>query len=135
MAVQVVLCLTRRPDITHEQFRAHYENSHAPLAMSHMGHLVLDYQRYYPSCRLPTIDEAANGITEAERTYDAITVLTFANNEDREEFFRIAMAPGVGELFAEDEAKFMDRPKLVIHATDNEREVRAPDGTLIWPRG
>jgi len=134
MTVQVVLCLTRRPDITHEEFRAYYENSHAPLAMKHMGHLVQDYMRYYPQCRLPTIEEAASGITQAKRTYDAITVLTFASNEDREEFFRIAMAPGVGELFAEDEAKFMDRPKLVIHATDSEREVTAPDGTRLWPR-
>lgn len=134
MPVQVVLCITRRPDITHEQFREHYENSHAPLAMSHMGHLVQDYKRYYAHSRLPTIDEAANGITVAERTYDAITVLTFANTADREEFFRIAMSPGIGEQFAEDEAKFMDRPKLVIHATDSESVVKSPDGKQLWPR-
>lgn len=133
MTVQVVLCLTRRPDITHEQFRAHYENSHAPLAIKHMGHLVQDYRRFYPQCRLPTIDEAASGITEAERSYDAITVLTFAHAADREEFFRIAMSPGIGELFAADEEKFLDRPKLVIHATDSEHEVKAPDGTTLWP--
>ena len=134
MTVQVVLCLTRRPDITHEQFRTHYENSHAPLAMKYMGHLVQDYQRYYPQCRLPTIEEAAAGITEADRSYDAITVLTYVTTADREEFFRIAMSPGIGEQFAEDEAKFMDRAKLVIHATDSASVVTAPDGTQLWPR-
>jgi len=133
MTAQVVLCLKRRPDLTHEEFRAHYENSHAPLAIRHMGHLVKDYQRYYPQCRLPTIDEAAEGITQADREFDAITVLTFANEADREEFFRIAMSPGIGELFAEDEEKFLDRPKLVIHACDGERAVRSPDGAIRWP--
>lgn len=134
MTVQVVLCLTRKPGLTHEQFREHYENNHAPLAARHMGHVVKDYYRYYPQVRLPSIDEAAAGITQAERLYDAITVLTFETQADSEEFFRIALSPGIGELFAEDEEKFLDRPKLVIHSCNAEREVNAPDGTRLWPK-
>ena len=42
MTVQVILFLTRKPGLTHEQFREHYENPHAPLARKHMGHLVRD---------------------------------------------------------------------------------------------
>lgn len=133
MTVQVILFLTRKPGLTHEQFRDHYENSHAPLAMTHMGHLVRDYHRHYPECRLPTIDEAAQGIATAERTYDAITVLTFDSAEKRDEFFRIGMSPGIGELFAADEEKFIDRPKLMIHSCTMEREVREPEGRQLWP--
>jgi hypothetical protein len=39
---------------------------------------------------------------------------------DAEEFWRIAMSPGIAEQFAEDEEKHIDRDKLLIHVSDME---------------
>ena len=44
---KVIWLLRRKPGITIEQFRAHYENSHARLAQKYFGDLLLSYKRNY----------------------------------------------------------------------------------------
>ncbi len=39
--------LKRKPGISHEQFRHHYETSHAVLGQKYFGHLILSYKRNY----------------------------------------------------------------------------------------
>ena len=112
---QIVLFLTRKPGTTPEQFKHHYETSHAPLAMKHLGHLYTSYQRNYADFRTPTLGEREAGVTQADPLYDCITVISVADDAALEEFWRIGTQPGITELFAEDEAKFLDRDKLLIH--------------------
>ena len=116
----IVLCITRKPGMTPEAFRHHYETSHAPLAIKHMGHLMKGYKRFYPEYRTPTIEESSHGIDRSPPLYDAITTITLADQAAIDEFWRIAMSPGIAEQFAEDEAKHIDRDKLLIHVSDME---------------
>lgn len=116
----IVLCLTRKPGMTPEEFRHHYETSHAPLAVKHMGHLMKGYKRFYPQYRTPTIEENAQGIDKSPPFYDSIAVISVADQDAIEEFWRIAMSPGIAEEFAADEEKYIDREKLLIHVSDME---------------
>jgi len=117
---QIVLCLTRKEGTTFEEFKHHYETSHAPLAMKHLGHLYRDYQRNYADFRTPTLSEREAGIEQAEPLYDCITVITLEDDAALEEFWKIGTTPGIMEQFAEDEAKFLDRDKLIIHICHQE---------------
>ena len=112
---QIVLCLTRKEGTTPEQFKQHYETSHAPLAMKHLGHLYKSYQRNYADFRTPTLGEREQGVSQAAPLYDCITVIQLEDDAALDEFWRIGTSPGMAELFAEDEEKFLDREKLVIH--------------------
>lgn len=44
---KVIWFLKRKPGITHERFRDHYENSHSGLAKKHFGQLMTAYRRNY----------------------------------------------------------------------------------------
>jgi hypothetical protein len=46
--VKLIFLLKRKPGITPEQFRAHYENSHSRHAQKYIGHLLIGYHRNYP---------------------------------------------------------------------------------------
>src|SRR4051794_32707745 len=39
---KAIFFLKRKPGISHEQFREHYENSHVKLADKYLGHLMID---------------------------------------------------------------------------------------------
>ena len=109
--VQLVLLIKRKPGMTKEEFKAHYENSHAPMAMRHMGHLVKDYRRNYTAKEYALPGQKASGLVTQ---YDAITRITIASDEDFDEFFRIANSPGIAEEFIEDEFAHLDRDQVVF---------------------
>ena len=114
--VQIVLLLKRKPGMTHEAFKAHYESSHVPLAMKHLGHLYLDYRRNYPSAQF-----GLAGVTPpSEPIYDCVTVITVADQNAVNEFWRIASQPEIAEQFATDEAKFLDRSKVAVFLSNQE---------------
>jgi hypothetical protein len=45
--MKVAWLLRRKPGITHEPFRDHYESSHAMLGQGYFGHLITSYTRNY----------------------------------------------------------------------------------------
>ena len=109
--VQLVLLIKRKPGMTKEEFKAHYESSHAPMAMKHMGHLVKDYRRNYTAKEYALDGQKPSSM---DPQYDAVTVITFASDEDFDEFFRIASSPGIAEEFIEDEFAHLDRSQVVF---------------------
>lgn len=128
---QLIVGLKRKPGMSMEEFRDYYETSHAPLAVKHMGHLIKDYRRNYAQDRLTPVplDQDGEGF---DGYFDAVSVISFANQEDMEEFFRIATSPGLTELFVADEANFLDRDMQRFQIADQMREVRSADGTILW---
>ena len=44
---KVLHFIKRKPHLTHEQFRDHFEKSHAAMALKFCGHLFTAYQRNY----------------------------------------------------------------------------------------
>lgn len=47
---KVMWLMKRKAHLTHEEFREHFERSHAPMAQKFAGHLFAEYRRNYP-CR------------------------------------------------------------------------------------
>ena len=105
---QIVILLKRKPGMTREEFKAHYESSHARMTVRYQGHLMQDYRRNYIDSQFG-LD--AFGESNGEPAYDAVTVISFATDADLEEFIR----PGkpFGDEFIADEFRFLDRDKVL----------------------
>ncbi len=100
--IKVMLLVSRRPDISREEFRDHYERIHAPLAAQHLPHLVR-YVRNY------VIDEFAGPVDcdcVTEFWYD----LPGPCREAREEI----LTQDLLDLFGADEQTFMDRASFRV---------------------
>jgi hypothetical protein len=114
--VKAIVLLKRKPGLTHEQFRHHYETVHAQLAHKYLGHLFVEYRRNYPETRE---EDALQGVLSfLQSPYDAITELRFPNREAFEESQRIMADPVIGKIFADDEENFMDRSEFRVFTCD-----------------
>jgi hypothetical protein len=113
---KVVWLLRRKQGLTHEQFRAHFEGSHVPLAQKYIGHLFADYRRNYASEIWAGGDprKEGGGFGPKPWDYDVISEWIFAKEEDFHELNRILAQPEVAKLFHEDEDRFLDRNGFVM---------------------
>ena len=108
--IKLIFMFKRKPGLTHEQFRQHYENSHVPLVHKYLSHLFVDYRRSYVTGALghdSQLDRTRP--TDRDIGFDAITELWFADETAIQEMNRITSDEAVGRLFYEDELKFFDR--------------------------
>jgi hypothetical protein len=111
--LKLVILLKKRADVTTEQFRHHYESSHAYHAMRHFGHLFVEYRRNYPissssfaaADEHSDIDPAVDSVPE----YDAVTEIVLQDQAAFDEFLRLLAVPETRRFFSEDEARFTDR--------------------------
>lgn len=101
---RVFILLKRKQGISFEEFRNHYETSHAKLGEKYFGHLFASYRRNYVPTGRRFSDSAM-----VEPAYDCVTELIFREPGGYEELIRIAMQPEVHAILAEDEARFLDR--------------------------
>ena len=100
----VYVLLKRRPGMSFEAFREHYEASHAKLGEKYFGHLFASYRRHY----IPSGTRFSDG-QEVENAYDCLTELIFREPGGYQELKRIASNPEVYQSLIEDEARFLDR--------------------------
>lgn len=103
---KLILLVKRKPGLTHEEFRAHYEANHAPLARRSLPHLhryVRNFLAAFPGQPEPEFD----CITEFWfETRDAMeTSMTWARSEE-------------GQVLARDEELFMDRPAIRVYKAE-----------------
>lgn len=100
----VFVLLRRKPGMSFDAFRAHYEASHAKLGEKYFGHLFKSYRRHY----IPEGTRFSDGAT-VENAYDCVTELVFREPGGYQELKRIASDPEVQRTLIEDEARFLDR--------------------------
>ena len=100
---KLVLLVKRKPGLTHEQFRVHYEASHAPLARAKLPQL----RKYVRNFLTPL-----PGMPEAE--YDCVTEFWFDSEKDCAAM-RAWSATPEGQVLAKDEERFMDRSKMLCY--------------------
>ena len=125
--IAMILLLKRKPGMTREQFRQHYETSHVMLAKKHGGHLFHDYRRHYVGDVIAMRGEevVVNGVEEG--AYDVITKIVFRDQAALDEFWRIYAIP---EVFAElraDEQAFLDMPTMRVNICEEVRTWTAAD--------
>ena len=101
---RVFVLLKRRKDLSFEQFRQHYESSHAKLGEKYFGHLFASYHRNY----IPAGTRLSDG-GQVENAYDCLTELVFRDADGYAELKRIAGDPEVRRTLIEDEERFLDR--------------------------
>lgn len=145
--IRIMWLLRRKPGVSFEQFREHYENSHAVLGETYLGHLLLAYRRNYI---LPS--ESAGGgsavmskmLASKAWDYDCITEWDLADEAAFEQVVATLSDPAIGTLFHDDEEHFLDRTSVRLircdqHATDTSTsmppsaEIAAPaSGGNLW---
>jgi len=125
----IVAFVTRKPGLSPSDFRSHYEKIHMPLLQSLTGSVFpLSHSRFYLQ-RHPS-DTATSDNSNASHpptvyvgtpndfAYDAHCELVFENVAAWESFGARMSEPEVAAKIAEDEAKFIDRPKWKVAAVD-----------------
>ena len=110
-----MVLLKRRSDLSLEQFRDHYENNHIPLGAKYIGHLLVDFARYYTGAMTDfSTDENWDGgrltpATDVGCGYDVVSVYTFRDDAAVREMGEILGRPDVQNALSEDENRFLDR--------------------------
>lgn len=106
---KLVMFIKRKPGTSPEEFRAHYENVHAPLAKSLLS-LMSDYSRNF----------LRSFPGQPEPPYDCITELWFPDQTAMQEsmaFFRTEN----GQALARDEENFVDRGATRVYVVEEVR--------------
>lgn len=96
--------IVRRPDVDRREFRDHYEDVHAPLALPYMSGLRA-YQRNHVRRPLDGVEPA----------FDVLSQFTYESVESAAKMLDV-MKTEVGERIRADEATFMDQPRNVFFA-------------------
>jgi len=130
--LKVLHFIKRKPHLTHEEFRDHFERSHAAMALKFCGHLFTDYRRNYTKTVFTGGDSRDPGSSYGEREWewDLISEWILPDEAALNEIYRIMQEPGIDELFHADEDRFIDRTATVT-AHCEVRDV----GTVFDPKG
>ncbi len=104
--IKTIAMITRKADISREDFVEHYEEVHAPLALKHLP-MIKRYVRNHlvdiPGMEGPGFD----CITELwmDSLEDVMKLVEFVQSEE-------------GQVISNDEEKFLDREKTVFFLVD-----------------
>lgn len=133
---KVLWFLKRKPGITHEQFRDHYENSHAVLAQKYLGHLMLEYRRNYRTevWGGGVIAGGGSGFTQREWDYDCVAEWVTPDEAAFDAIMKLFSDPRIGRIFYEDEEHFLDRDAIMLIKCDS-RDTGTGDGAETFRLG
>jgi uncharacterized protein (TIGR02118 family) len=112
--IKVSVFLTRRPDLTHEQFNQYWKEKHAALVMSldvfktHVRHYTQQHSLNNVPEGLPVVPY--DGVAELWLD-DLSTVMTISGHHD------------YASIVAKDEENFLDRSKTVMFVSAESRMV------------
>lgn len=108
--VKFIMCCTRHPDMTREQFQDYWLNSHAPLFMKNAS--IMRAKKYVQS---HTIDTPLNDGLEESRgmlpAYDGVAEVWFESEQDLMEAMSSPEFQELGPVLMEDENKFIDHSR------------------------
>jgi hypothetical protein len=132
MMYKVLHFIKRKDHLDHEQFKAHFEKSHAAMALKFCGHLFLEYRRNYVSTVYTGGDarDPQSGYGPREWNWDLISEWILPDEQALDEIYRIMQEPGIDELFHADEDRFIDRTATVTVPCDV-----SDIGTFFIPTG
>lgn len=145
--ITVMWLLRRKAGISFEQFRDHYESSHAVLGAKYLGHLLLGYRRNYvtPADAPPGGGELMGRVFAAKAwDYDCIAEWDLADTDAFAQALATIADPAIGKIFYDDEEHFLDRASVrLVLADRRETDTRscvappapaagAPGGASPW---
>jgi hypothetical protein len=114
MPYNILIFITRKPGISHLDFKKHYETSHMPLLQFYGGeHFPKSHRRHYLQFSKddqPTVvqgDKAAFG-------FDAIAEVSFDDEAAFQAFLAALRVEEASKMLRMDEEKFSDSEKMTI---------------------
>lgn len=117
--IKIVFCLTRRPELSREEFQRYWRENHAPLVAA--AKEALNIRRYVQCHTVPTaIDAAVRSARGMEGEYDGVAELWW--DDEAALIASTSHAEGArhAAILAEDEAKFIDFSKSrIFFANEN----------------
>ncbi|KAL2045990.1 hypothetical protein ABVK25_011879 [Lepraria finkii] len=125
MSYSIVAFLWRKPGLTPDEFRHHYETIHIPLLLTLLA-FPKSYTRFYLPRQLSTTYLADTSNTNYAPTiflnstddfdYDAFASIVFADEAAFDMFYTRLRDPDIAKVLGDDEDKFLWRQKLVVAA-------------------
>ncbi|MEZ5735442.1 MAG: EthD domain-containing protein [Novosphingobium sp.] len=113
---KVLWLLKRKDGISLEQFREHYENSHAVLAQKYFGDLLIEYKRNYKTETwgggVPTDEGGSFGPIDWK--YDCIAEWVMPDEAAFNRINEVFQHPVIGKEFYDDEEHFLDREATML---------------------
>lgn len=127
MSYSIVVFLWRKPGLTPEEFRHHYETKHIPLILSLVGSAFpKSHTRFYLPRQPSTTDGADTSNANYTPTiflgstddfdYDAFASVVFADEAAFNVFVTRLRDPDIAKVVEDDEDKFLWRQKMVVAA-------------------
>ncbi|RNC81494.1 MAG: EthD family reductase [Phycisphaera sp.] len=114
--IKLIICVTRRSDLTREQFQDYWLNKHAPLYMKHA-----DRYRTKKYLQCHTIDTPLNDAIRESRgmgpAYDGVAEVWFESEQDFIEAMGTPEGQELSEMLLADEANFLDHAKCSAFVT------------------
>ena len=104
----------RKAGLTHEAFKAYYEDRHVPLKASLLT--LPGLERYVRRYLEPISDPITGDLRQSG--FDVITELWFRDKASFDHYRAVSLDPEYRRLTAEDEDRFLDREHMYFHTVD-----------------
>ena len=108
--IKMVMCLSRHPHMTREQFQAYWLNKHGPFFQKNAG--IMRAKKYVQS---HTVDSPLNEGMRSSRGmlpgYDGVAEVWFESEEDLMEAMSSPEGQRLSAALLEDEGNFVDHSK------------------------
>lgn len=127
--LKVIGMMKRKPGLSFEEFKDHYESVHAPMGRIAMANADRYFRRYlYPMSKI----EMDQGLTDAltsvasnpdvlsavEQEYDVVVEMWFANSAEFDKAFRAMGEPEALKMYTDDTEKFLDVAKSRMYVVE-----------------
>ena len=103
---KVLWLLKRKPGVSFEHFREHYENCHSVLGQNYFGHFFLDYRRHYDRALEAGGKGGIAGLPPSG--YDCIAEWVLHDEQAFKDCMELIADPVIGKIFRDDELNFLD---------------------------
>lgn len=108
--IKFVMCITRHPAMSREQFQAYWKDKHGPFFMQNAA--TMGAQRYVQSHTLDSpLNEGLRSSRGMLQAYDGVAEVWFASEQALIEGMRSPEGQKLGAALQEDENRFIDHAK------------------------
>lgn len=114
--MKMIALIKRKAGLSSEQFREHYETSHAPL-ITELLPFFTDYRRNYQDPSLQFHPDHVEAVYQGP-DFDVMTEISFASKADYEKMVTALEDPQIAERIRADEEQFIDRASIALYMTE-----------------
>ena len=108
--IKFVMCMTRHPDMSREEFKDYWMNKHGPFFMKNAA--AMRAKKYVQSLTLDTpLNEGLRSSRGMLPEYDGVAEVWFESEEDLMQGMSSTEGQKLGAALLEDERNFVDHSK------------------------